>query len=350
MKFSVITPSFRQLDWLAACVASVRDQAAEKAESGNLKAETKNEDRRSKIAPPPLAVEHIIQDAGSPGIEDFARKIAADFYRDGQLEFKAVACSEERVASECGVSTPNSGCPTPDSSHATSPILPDTPSYHISIYCEPDEGMYDAINRGLKRSTGDICSYLNCDEQYLPDALKLVSGTFESSNETHIVTGDCILVREDLQPLAYRRSVPPKSDHLRASHFNIQSSSIFFRRHLIDRGYFFDSSYKRIADVVWMDRLLRDSIFPCHLPQALSAFFFTGKNMGEDDVSANESHAWRKMGGHGRTSTLLLKLQHRVKKALAGAYCYRNIKTKLYSRSNTNRRSPVEGRVGWSWK
>ena len=29
----------------------------------------------------PLAVEHIIQDAGTPGIEDFAREIGADFYR-----------------------------------------------------------------------------------------------------------------------------------------------------------------------------------------------------------------------------------------------------------------------------
>ena len=40
MRFTIVTPSYGQLDWLELCVASVRDQVATRAETGNLKPET----------------------------------------------------------------------------------------------------------------------------------------------------------------------------------------------------------------------------------------------------------------------------------------------------------------------
>jgi len=81
MRFTIVTPSFNQLDWLRLCVASVRDQVANsatKAEAGDLKPETgegrhetgnlKAEGLRTGIS-----IEHIVQDAGSEVIEEFAR-------------------------------------------------------------------------------------------------------------------------------------------------------------------------------------------------------------------------------------------------------------------------------------
>lgn len=38
----------------------------------------------------------------------------------------------------------------------------------VRAFIEKDQGMYDAINRGFRRATGDIFAWLNCDEQYLP--------------------------------------------------------------------------------------------------------------------------------------------------------------------------------------
>ena len=93
--FSIVTPSFKQLDWLRLCVASVKDQIADGGGvTADANPESKIQNLKSKI--PPLAVEHIIQDAGSPGIDEFAREIGADFYRDGNLIFRG-------NNAECGI-------------------------------------------------------------------------------------------------------------------------------------------------------------------------------------------------------------------------------------------------------
>ena len=44
---------------------------------------------------------------------------------------------------------------------------------------EKDEGMYDAVNKGFRQARGKILAYLNCDEQYLPGALRAAQEVFE---------------------------------------------------------------------------------------------------------------------------------------------------------------------------
>src|SRR3954447_16040811 len=43
---------------------------------------------------------------------------------------------------------------------------------------EPDRGMYDAVNKGLRVARGGVLAYLNCDEQYLPGTLRFVRERF----------------------------------------------------------------------------------------------------------------------------------------------------------------------------
>ena len=57
MRFTIVTPSYGQLDWLELCIASVADQHGVDA------------------------IEHIVCDAGSEGIEEFARRMGRVFTR-----------------------------------------------------------------------------------------------------------------------------------------------------------------------------------------------------------------------------------------------------------------------------
>src|SRR5262245_1448654 len=44
----------------------------------------------------------------------------------------------------------------------------------VKSIVERDEGMYDAVNKGMNIARGDYFAYLNRDEQYLPDTLATV--------------------------------------------------------------------------------------------------------------------------------------------------------------------------------
>lgn len=63
---------------------------------------------------------------------------------------------------------------------------------HISkIVSEPDNGIYDAFNKGIKNSTGDIIGFLNSDDTfYDKNSLQLISEAFDDN--TDCVYGDIV--------------------------------------------------------------------------------------------------------------------------------------------------------------
>ena len=68
---------------------------------------------------------------------------------------------------------------------------------HISkIVSEPDKGVYDAFNKGLKLATGDIIGFLNADDVfYNENSVQEIVYAF-SNNETDIVYGNLDYINE----------------------------------------------------------------------------------------------------------------------------------------------------------
>lgn len=65
------------------------------------------------------------------------------------------------------------------------------------IVSEPDKGIYDAMNKGLKLATGDVVGFLNADDTYADTrTLAFIAAAFQRQ-DTDAVFGDLVYVPQD---------------------------------------------------------------------------------------------------------------------------------------------------------
>jgi glycosyltransferase involved in cell wall biosynthesis len=67
---------------------------------------------------------------------------------------------------------------------------------HLTWSSEKDRGQSDAINKGFRRTSGDILAYINSDDCYEPDAFQKVGEYFAKKPDAHWVTGKCRIIDE----------------------------------------------------------------------------------------------------------------------------------------------------------
>ena len=118
-------------------------------------------------------------------------------------------------------------------------------------------GIYDAVNRGYRRAQGEILAHLNCDEQYLPGALKEVHDFFQQHPDVEVALAGTIVVDEKGKYVCHRHAMVPKVSHI-WFRFPVLTSSLFIRRRVIEqRGIFFDTRWRDLGDLHWVLALLK---------------------------------------------------------------------------------------------
>ena len=341
-----MTPSFNQLDWLRLCVASVRDQVAD--ESTDERPATSDLPRPSAFGPrlsSTLRVEHIIQDAGTPGIEDFAREVGADFYREGKLIFASAMSSDERRATSAVSPSTLDSHPSLLQSSPRSSTLDPRP-YRLAVHCESDSGMYDAINRGLRRSSGDVCAWLNCDEQYLPGALATASAWLGSHPRIDILCGDIVVTDPDGKYLCSRTALAPQRLHtLISGNLSFLSAATFFRRRLVEAGHYLPDEWKVVGDAAWAERLISKGVRFGTVRKYLAAFADTGENLSVNALATHEKGKLAKQAPVWALRMRGLIINHfRLRKYFSGAYRLKPFSYSVYTHASGSHR--MEHTVG----
>ncbi len=125
-------------------------------------------------------------------------------------------------------------------------------TYWIS---EPDKGMYDAIQKGFDRSTGEIMAYINSDDKYHYNAFFTAATIFSSMEDVEWILGRASFYNEE-------GSIVDVKDMRKWSKMNyylgdfkwIQQESIFWRRNLwIKAGSRINSKLKLAGDYeLWL--------------------------------------------------------------------------------------------------
>lgn len=121
------------------------------------------------------------------------------------------------------------------------------------ILSQPDQGMYEAIVRGMQCITGDICAYLNAGDLLAPHAIEILAEVF-SSSRIQWVSGIKVVINDFSQiirvrfPFKYRRRFIHKGYYGEFLPF-IQQDACFWRTSLhktLDMAYL--SSLKLAGD------------------------------------------------------------------------------------------------------
>ena len=123
---------------------------------------------------------------------------------------------------------------------------------------EPDNGMYDAINRGFSKATGDIMCWINSDDVLWEHSLFNVANIFNSNLNIHWLQGYPSVINEKGTIIYQRQQIFSKYYFYLYQHQSsfgfIQQESTFWTRELWKKsGASLDANYTIAADFdLWM--------------------------------------------------------------------------------------------------
>lgn len=114
---------------------------------------------------------------------------------------------------------------------------------------EKDAGIYDAMNKGLAKATGDYVVFMNSgDEFYEKDTVKTV---FASEPDADIYYGETEMINDQLQSLGQRRHQAPENFTWRDFKYgmSISHQAVFIRRNLTSP---YNLNYQLSSDIDWI--------------------------------------------------------------------------------------------------
>jgi len=134
---------------------------------------------------------------------------------------------------------------------------------------EPDDGIYDAMNKGIKRATGDVVGILNADDKYSDESvLSDVERRFRETS-ADVCYGDLVYVDDDDAVMRYWQS-----GDFRPHRFYIgwmpPHPTFFVRNEVYDRYGLYDIDYRIAADYELMLRyLLKERVKAAYIDRTL---------------------------------------------------------------------------------
>lgn len=166
-------------------------------------------------------------------------------------------------------------------------------AYWIS---ERDNGQTEAINKGLKRATGEWVGWQNSDDVYYPGAFNELAMLAKRNPAAGLIIGDMMLIDERDHPLRDLHYIKPSYQAMLAEGMILTNQSAFWRRDVHAAIGYLDETLHCSFDYEWFLRLTE------HVE---------GEHIG---------HIWGALRLHGatKTSTQSAKFVEENKRILAG--------------------------------
>ncbi len=147
----------------------------------------------------------------------------------------------------------------------------------IKWVSQKDEGQTDAINFGLKKTTGEIIAYLNADDIYNPGAFKSINNYFRDNRSKMWVIGKCEIIDGNGKVIrelitTYKNFWLNKYSYQTLLVLNyVSQMSVFWRRDAMQKVGLFDPKQYYVMDYDYWLRLGK-YYTPGLIPQNLARF------------------------------------------------------------------------------
>lgn len=156
-------------------------------------------------------------------------------------------------------------------------------TYWIS---EKDQGIYDAMNKGIAKSTGEVIAFLNSDDWYKENTLAKVNSYFEKYNPM-VLTGRVNTLQKG-KWAKYIGALDCNKENIQMAMIYRQPA-MFVRREVFERVGIFNTDYKIAADFEWMLRVYDAEIEIMCVEDVFTYFSSTGVSNTDTDRTIREA-------------------------------------------------------------
>jgi len=148
---------------------------------------------------------------------------------------------------------------------------------HIHYWqSKKDNGQADAINQGMRLSTGEVLCWLNSDDMYMPGTLLDIGRRFHTrTQDYHLVYGGCLHINQSEEELSgYVQAMGGGFDPVRLTYCDfIAQPSAFWTRKLWMDAAELNSDYHYVLDWEWFIRASKLTDFE-YVPKLYSLYRF----------------------------------------------------------------------------
>ena len=184
--------------------------------------------------------------------------------------------------------------------------------HSVQVTSEPDKGIYDAMNKGLRSADGDYVCFLNAGD-FLPSsdtASKIAQQVAAAGGSPAVLYGDTDIVDGEGRFLHHRRLAPPENLSWRSFRQGmLVCHQAFYARTDFAIATPYDMQYRYSADVDWCIRVMKaaekENVPLLNLKMVVANY----RQEGQTTLHHRESllERYRVMEHHyGRLQTLLL--------------------------------------------